>query len=126
MSTPLIRNVYVILDPNFGGQLLTLPASEPVWIISSEVNTPVIKELWQAATKNGRNITSFQGTPEQELMSLLITVHEHHGPSSQLPEYTQLTILGLSHEQLDADELADLGLIIMQSLPHGVIVSLLL
>jgi hypothetical protein len=44
--------VYVVVDPNFGERLASLPIGIPVWIVDTPSNKPVAQRLWRDAQKS--------------------------------------------------------------------------
>jgi hypothetical protein len=46
MSITSPYRVHVVVDPAFGQRLADLPAGEPVWVVASTINEPVVRQLW--------------------------------------------------------------------------------
>jgi hypothetical protein len=90
----------VIVDPAFGERLADRPADEPVWIVESEVNTPVVKRLWKTRSPSSHltGITLFQAaaglSAEEELIAHLDDIDLHHGEYSADPPYSVLEVIG--------------------------------
>jgi hypothetical protein len=89
--------VRVIVTPDFGERLRSLPVDEPIWVADTPVNNPVIKQIW-AERKSG--ITSFRidekTNPDDWLLSVLDEIDLHHGEHSQFPPYGSLCVSGTS------------------------------
>ena len=94
--------VRVVVDPNFGERLASLPAHEPVWVIDSAANSPVAHRLWRErpAENHLTGITTFKSggncSPEEELLAQLGTIDLHHGEYSANPPYTVIEVIGCS------------------------------
>ena len=92
--------VLVIVDPAFGEKLRTVPAGQPVWIVMSPVNKPVIRSLWasDAAPDHLSGITGFRFdegvSTEDVLLAELSEIDLHHGPYSSSSPYTQIMVMG--------------------------------
>ena len=78
------QRVCVVVDPTFGARLRGLEKTNPIWIVQSPANDPVISELW--ASKTG-DITSFQALAFDQLID---DVEMHH------PDWHELEVHGLS------------------------------
>jgi hypothetical protein len=94
--------VHIIIDPLYGERLVKLPANEPVWVIDTEVNRPVIARLWaeRKVSKHTDGITSFKASeeksPEDILVENLSTIDLHHGEYSHDPPYSVLNVIGVT------------------------------
>src|SRR5690349_11965246 len=87
--------VRVIVIPDFGERLRSLPVDEPIWVAETPVNKPVIKQMWAERISG---ITSFRvdekTNPDDWLVSILDEIELHHGEHSQSPPYTKLSVSG--------------------------------
>ena len=105
----------MVVDPNFGERLASLPAHEPVWIIDSHANTPVAHRLWKdrPAENHLTGITTFKPGPkltaEEELVCQLGTIELHHGEYSANPPYTVIEIIGCTPSDRVRAALAERG-----------------
>jgi hypothetical protein len=121
--------VTVIVDGNFGERLAQLPADEPVWIIESEANTPVVQRLWKASTATDHltGITIFQAgeglTPEEQFLAQLDTIDLHHGEYSAAPPYSVLEVIGCEPSDGVAAALHGLGFRVDTSTREGFVAS---
>jgi hypothetical protein len=58
-TTAEANEVLVVLDPNFGERLRHASGRQPVWIVMSPANEPVIRSIWAATT----SISHLTGSP---------------------------------------------------------------
>jgi hypothetical protein len=97
--------VYVIVDPEFGERLGSLPRSAPVWIVNTPANTIVAHRLWQERPTDSHldGITTFEighaASREESLISKLNTIDLHHGADSADPPYSEMEVFGTSLSQ---------------------------
>lgn len=93
--------VHVVLESTYGERLRELAQDEPVWVVESEMNHPVIIALRQE--RKGRShldgITSFEDdasiSPQEQFISMLSTIDLHHGDYSHEPPYSVLDVIGI-------------------------------
>lgn len=115
----------VVVDREFGERLKTLQSEVPVWIIDTPVNTPVARLLWNERPERTDldGITTFQApksaSSEEVLLSILDTVHLHHGQYSADPPYTVVEILGASPTEKVRSELGKHGFDAFEPTPAG-------
>ena len=123
MSIPPPYRVHVVVDPAFGQRLADLPADEPVWVVASPINEPVIRQLWQQRPTKSHldGITLFQshGSPEDALLGNLGTIDLHHGEYSAQPPYSLLEVVGCQPSEEVRSALAELGFSITATSPQG-------
>lgn len=95
--------VHVIVAPDYGERLRSLPADEAAWIADTSMNHPVIKSIRASSPVEPNRgyltgITSFQvaadRTPEDWLLGILSSVEDHHSEYSQTPPYSILRVIG--------------------------------
>lgn len=92
--------VYVVVDPNFGERLASLPIGVPVWIVDTPANKPVAKRLWvkRVGVTHLNGITTYSiregALPEENLLQELYGIDLHHGCYSHTPPYTKIEVLG--------------------------------
>jgi len=105
--------VYVIVDPNFGERLVSLPEGVPVWIVDTPVNSQVAHRLWKERPRASQHagITTYRvpadTSPEENLINELGTIDLHHGPHSAGSPYMQLEVIGTSLSERIESELAE-------------------
>jgi hypothetical protein len=93
--------VHVVVDPLYGEKLRDLPADEPMWVVDTETNRPVIERLRKerCASSNLEGITSFKCGPQVSLeicfTDELPAVDLHHGEFSHNPPYSILNVIGV-------------------------------
>jgi hypothetical protein len=107
--------VVLVLDTQFGERLRALPAAAPAWVAASDLNTPVAHHIRRHSSRLPHaGLTTFTYLATCDLIdffeSLLITIHDHHGPSSQQHGYASLLVIGLPFGPQVAEILADNGL----------------
>lgn len=93
------RRLLVVLDPDFGDCLHEVQPDQPVWIVDSERNTPVVRALWAVPSdhRSLTDVTSFtpkDQDPEREFLGQLDTIDLHHGPYSSQTPYTLIEVVG--------------------------------
>lgn len=92
--------VHIVVDPRYGERIRRLPEGEPAWIVDSDVNHPVIRDLWDCrkGLDESTGITSFRfnpdGSAEDVLISELGAVDLHHGEWSHDPPCSVLNVVG--------------------------------
>ncbi len=116
--------VRIVVDPTFGERLASLLANEPVWIIGTPENRVVAERLWteHPDCSHLTGITTFQpgsSGAEDELLSILGTVDEHHGDYSADPPYSILEVIGCSASDDVVAALDELGFIVTSSTVEG-------
>jgi hypothetical protein len=94
------ETVFFILDAQFGNQLLALPTTSAIWLVDSALNTPVAKQFWRTghpAINAGQSTFTYSPSSDAAdfFESMLITIHDHHGPSSHWGGYSTLIVVGL-------------------------------
>ncbi len=123
MSTPSPYRVHVVVDPAFGQRLADLPADEPVWIVASPTNNPVVRQLWQERpTKSHHDgITLFQphGSPDDAFLGQLGSVDLHHGEYSAQPPYSLVEVIGCPPSEEVCSALAELGFSVIDTSSEG-------
>jgi hypothetical protein len=98
--TSKIGSVLVIVDPAFGEKLRAVPAGQPVWIVMSSANEPVVRSLWanQASPDHLTEITGFRFnehvSAEDRFLAELGAIDLHHGPYSSPSPYTEIAVRG--------------------------------
>ncbi|MBX0290748.1 hypothetical protein K3G63_09885 [Hymenobacter sp. HSC-4F20] len=90
-----------------------------MWIVASQVNTPVVQQLWHSAKKRPTEVTLLQPSAVLHFASLLATLHDHHGQSGSAPTYPQLSVYGLPPTPGVVEDLAEFGFRITQELPDN-------
>jgi hypothetical protein len=94
------RDVYVILDPNFGERLRGVWPGRPVWIVMTPNNEPVIRSLWSESSEPN-HLMGITGMPlfqergaEGCFLAYLDEIDLHHGHMSSDTPYTLLKVIG--------------------------------
>lgn len=108
-----ISEVYLILDPQFGDKIASLPTGTPAWIIMSKMNEPFIRRWWaenrESSLESG--ITGFLEQPltDSYFASQLDNIELHHGPYSEVPPFRSLKVLGMRLTDQARQELLAFG-----------------
>lgn len=117
--------VILIVDPAFGESLAALPPHVPVWIIESDLNSPVVERLRQERSEEShlQGITTFKEQPrlssEEQAISVLEQVDLHHGEFSADPPYSILEVIGCTANDDVKQELQDYGFAISEITKDG-------
>jgi hypothetical protein len=83
--------VILVVDRSYGEKLRSLPSSVPMWVVDSETNMAIIRELWRErkSTTPADIVTSFQDdstlSPERLAESIVETIELHHGFVRAIP-----------------------------------------
>jgi len=107
--------VILIVDPAFGESLAALLPHVPVWIIESELNSPVVERLRQERAEEShlQGITTFKQkaklSSEEQAISMLEQVDLHHGEFSAHPPYSIVEIIGCTVTDDLKQELQEYG-----------------
>ena len=112
--------VHVIVAPNYGERLESLPPGEPAWVADTPVNKPVIERMW---AQKWPGITSFSVDlkvgSEKWLVSVLDQVELHHGEYSQPEPYSELYVTGAGLSSDLRKELESYGFKQFEDRPDG-------
>ena len=123
MSITSPYRVHVVVDPAYGQRLADLPASEPVWIVASPNNEPVVRQLWEQRPAkshlDGITMSQSYGSPEDSFLGVLDSVDLHHGEHSATPPYSLLEVVGCPPSEEVRSALAELGFSITAASPGG-------
>ncbi len=81
------HTVHIVVDSSFGERLAELPAGQPIWVVDSFRNRPVILRLrkTRSADSHLTGITAFDpggATAEEILLAQLDMIDLHHGELS--------------------------------------------
>ncbi len=124
-----VREVLVVLDPNFGDRLRDAWRGQPVWITMSPVNAPEVRALW-ADLPSVNHLTGIMGfthqagvAAEDRLTAELSTSDLHHGPHSTDTPYTVLTVIGAQLTEPVRAALSELGFSRSQLRPDGFVAA---
>lgn len=106
------ESVLVIVDPDFGEKLRTIPVGRPVWITMSPANEPIVRSLWESQ-QSSDHLTGTTGfrfdekiSAEDRFLAELDTIDLHHGPYSSTSSYMEIVVTGAG---LTAEIRADLS-----------------
>jgi hypothetical protein len=119
--------VRIVVDAAFGEQLASLPAGEPVWVIDTPINAPLVHRLCRERKGEDHltGITTFKPSadsfPEEEVIRMLDTLEDHHGEYSADPPYSILEIIGCGDSERLRSALAEFGFRVEPSSSHSVV-----
>jgi hypothetical protein len=129
MKINLPYKVILIVDPAYGERISTLPSHVPVWILETEINDPVVKNLRQERHEKNHltGITTFKRdltlSPEEQAISVLEQVDLHHGQFSADPPYSILEVIGCTASDDMRQELQEYGFCISEITEEGFIAT---
>ena len=119
------RIVELVLDPDFGGDLVGLARHRPIWILETETTMPLIDEAWRIGTDHElyevNRIPIPLGDRERTLIGLLPTLHSHHNWSD--PRWDGLLVRGVPLGDALRAELADWGFHVLEVNPDHFLTS---
>lgn len=107
--------VHIVVDSKYGERLREFPVDEPVWVVDSECNHPVIQALWREreGARGHGGLTSFKYDPrtgpEDWLISHLSVIDLHHGEFSHDPPWSILNVVGVEWSDAIREEFAMFG-----------------
>jgi len=116
--------VALILEPCFGERLRDLVRDYHCWVVESEQNQPVIREIWNSQIGSnedpmGPGISTFESvaeaTPEEESIRMLDILEDHHGEYAHDPPWSELLICGVSGTEKLERALREFGFVRFQS-----------
>ena len=117
--------VHIVVDPVFGERLASLPPRQPVWIVDSPQNTPVVHRLWRERPGESHleGVTTFKPGRNQSaeggLMGILDTVDLHHGEYSADPPYSLLDVVGCCATEEVRAVLKEIGFFVAELTKDG-------
>lgn len=120
-----MRKIAAVFDALFGQRLTPLAELHHVWIVESEVNGPWIRKIWENGRSDPSNVgvTSFVALPEEaleaQLLRILDTMADHHGPGMQDPPWSELLVYGIKAGRNVKNALADLGFARIEATADG-------
>jgi hypothetical protein len=105
--------VWLVVDPAFGERLTLLPVDQPVWIVDSAVNVPVMHRLRSERRTGGHltGITSFvgAGSSNDDVLEQIDSIDLHHGVYSADPPYSEIEVIGAAPSDEVIRRLEELG-----------------
>jgi hypothetical protein len=118
MSTQSYR-VGLVVDRNFGDRISDVAKSFHVWAVESPINTPVIRQFWDAERGKpeedpfGSGITSFKAseveTAEEMCTRIAGDIDEHHGEFAHDPPWSEIAVYGVTLNERLREVFAELG-----------------
>ncbi|HZK82662.1 MAG TPA: hypothetical protein VFC46_16375 [Humisphaera sp.] len=118
-------SVHIVVDPSFGDRLMELPNGEPVWVVDSPANAPVVHRIWTERPQPNHliGLTKFDPagaeTPELVLLNELDMIDLHHGEHSATPPYSVAKVYGTNWTPAVAEAFAAIGFRKLRSVPDG-------
>lgn len=120
-----MRKIAAVFDTSFGHRLPALADDHHVWIVDSEANRPWIRKSWGAGRSDPSEsgVTSFialpEEVPEAQLVRILDTMADHHGPGMQNPPWLELHVYGVRPGPKVRDALAEFGFVRVHATDDG-------
>jgi len=118
-------SVGIVLERDFGSDLLTLATRLHVWVRDSSENQRLVERYRRAdpASSVERGFTTFRvkdgKSPEQILLGVLGDVELHHGRYSHVPAWDTLEIYGATATDEVRKAMEELGVTAFTSMPGG-------
>lgn len=115
--------VALILDTEFGKEGTDICKQMPVWIITSELNRPIIDVIRNSM--ESVDVTTFTAkdgeTRATTCERIVASLDDHFNEYSQTPGYHELNVIGVPLEEVDTVHLKTLGFIEFISTRSGFI-----
>ena len=119
--------VAIVVDPTFGEQVRALLERMPVWIVDSDTNRRVAKQIWAesyVADHTGPGgLTTFRAeptkSPEEWCAAILWSVAGHHDAYSHDPGYSAIEVFGAELTSGLTHALAEFRLTEVRPFPGG-------
>lgn len=121
--------VHVILDPQFGNRLQTLPLGEAAWVVDTEINRLACEALRKGRMVVGHiaELTTFRvnaaASPLEWLISVLPMIELHHAELSRDPPWSAINVIGTSWTERIQKELTSLGFYDYRNTPEGFVAT---
>lgn len=118
------HEVYLVLDPQFDGDLWSLSRAAHVWIIQTAENEAAARAVWDRESEGLsplRGVTTFDGSGEayDDFYRILPTIEEHHAEYSAPEPWNAIHVIGLSGN-IQRDRIADaLGIDAFEVIKEG-------
>jgi hypothetical protein len=117
--------VFVVVDRDYGGRLVELAQTGPVWIVDTPANRTVAEQIWAGDPNRSHleGVTTFKfsedGSSEDILINELDTIDIHHGTCSANPPYTVVEVTGTGLSDKIKGKFAEFGFDQFESTPQG-------
>jgi hypothetical protein len=117
------RKVEVIVDPDFRGELITIAARHPIWIVETPANAPRIEASWLVGKDMdvciiNRYRTSDASDRKESLVAVLDNLDLHHGYTAG-GSYNGIVVNGLHPNAILKEKLETLGFEIVETTADG-------
>lgn len=115
--------VAVVVDPNFGDQVIALAERIPVWVVASETNRLIVEALWARYKANPLDcsVTIFNWNAEYSSEDILLTelgtIDRHH------PSWSVMEVYGVARTLLLMETLQEFGVTDYEDLADGFVAS---
>jgi len=117
--------VHVVVDSGYRERTRDLPADEPVWIVDSPDNHPLICSIREERPPSNPSagITSFTFSPdigpEDRFIRELPAIDLHHGECSHKPPYSILNVIGTRWSSEIQEALEEFGFLEHEDTTEG-------
>ena len=114
--------VAIVVNPDFGEQLLTLADAMAIWIVDTPANRKLVDLLSSQSGSNRFNVTTFRVKGDDRMRwcrEVLPQVDLHHGEYSANPAYDSVEVFGISYTKDLRDAFLDYGLKITSERADG-------
>ncbi|MDQ2798978.1 MAG: hypothetical protein M3Y13_04970 [Armatimonadota bacterium] len=125
-----IHTVGIVVNRNFGDQLLEIARRIHVWVCDTPVNRPVVERLSQMQQPGEWNewgATVFRvsddDSPEDMVIGVLSAVDRHHDEHSHDPPWSQIEIYGVEPTPRLREALQEYGVDDFRETPGGFVCS---
>lgn len=123
-----IHTVGIVVDRNFGDQLLEIARRIHVWVCDTPGNWPVVERLSQMQQPGEWNewgATIFRvgddESPEDMVIHILSAVNQHHNQYSHDPPWSQIEVYGVAPTKNVREALQEYGVDDFRETPGGFI-----
>jgi hypothetical protein len=123
------HKVVIVVERAFGSRLAALASDRHVWIVESPVNTPAMRQVWDAPASGdeddplGPGVTSFAATdaetPEAMCARIADDVAEHHSDASHGQPWAEIEVIGVPLSPLLRQVFENIGGTVFQQTADG-------
>lgn len=117
------NEVALVMDTDFSKQLKIVASYRPVWIVTSPINSVIVKEL--RSQSSSYQLTEFFPVQLDSMTNsfheIVCSLDEHHDGLSQDHPYDTLLVYGLELGSIDKNVLREFGFFQFQKTEYGFI-----
>lgn len=121
----MAHSVAIVVNRNFGDQLLELAQRLHVWICSTPENQRIVdlarRQSGRTSPNHGVTIfdTGDEESPEEMLICVLANVDIHHGGHSGTPRWDTIEVFGATPTPQVMEAVSELGVTEFSTFPGG-------